>query len=137
MIRNSSPPLPEQPREGVRLFHWRAALFLISLLGLGSGCSPAARSPDAIRHDSATATAAAIRDVKAVLQGIFEGVRQKGPLNINKAAEEDLAALPGLDSAAARRIVAGRPYQSSTELLERHILSKREYERIASSVVAR
>ena len=83
------------------------------------------------------ATAAAVRDAKAVAQGIFEGLREKGPLNINKASEDDLQTLPGIDAAAAHRIVSARPYQSSTELLHRHILSTAAYDRIASQVVAR
>lgn len=115
----------------------RPALFCLLPLLLAVGCSPAARSPDAIRHDSATATAAAIRDAKAVVQGIFEGVRAKGPVNINKASEDELQTLPGIDAAAARRIVAGRPYESATELPRRHILPRAVYDRIASRIEAR
>jgi hypothetical protein len=116
--------------------HAALRLALASILLL-SGCSPAARSPDAIRHDSANATAAAVRDFKAIVQGIFEGLRQKAPININKASTEELQRLPGIDAQAARRIISGRPYESSTELLHRRILSKGEYDSIASQVVAR
>lgn len=101
------------------------------------GCSPASRSPDTIRQTTAAATAAAVRDSKAVAKGVFEGLREKGPVNINKASEGDLEALPGIDPGTARRIIAGRPYDSSVQLLHRHILTRTQYDHIASKVVAR
>lgn len=115
---------------------------LLACLGMAftllsaAGCSPASRSPDAIRQTTAAATAAAVRDSKAVAKGVFEGLRQKGPVNINKASQDDLEALPGIDAAVARRIIAGRPYDSSVELLHRHILTRQQYNQIASKVVA-
>jgi DNA uptake protein ComE-like DNA-binding protein len=102
-----------------------------------TGCMPAARSPDTIRQDSAAATAAVVRNTKAAAQGVFAGLRAKGPLNINKASESELEALPGIDAAAARRIIAGRPYETSMELTRRHVISRAEYNKIASKVVAR
>jgi DNA uptake protein ComE-like DNA-binding protein len=102
-----------------------------------TGCSPAARSPDAIRQDAAAATAAAVRDTKAAAQGVFAGLRAKGPMNINKASQSELEMLPGIDAAAARRIIAGRPYQTSMDLMRRHVITRAEYNKIASKVVAR
>lgn len=114
---------------------------LTGAVGVGilllTGCTPAARSPDAIRQDSAAATAAVVRDTKAAAQGVFAGLRAKGPLNINKASESELEALPGIDAAAARRIIAGRPFETSMELTRRHVISRAEYNKIASKVVAR
>ena len=109
---------------------------MIGLLGL-CGCSPANRSPDAIRQDTAKATAAAARDTKAVAQGVFEGLKAKGPLNINSATKQELETLPGIDSAAADRIISGRPYKDSQELPRRHVISKAEYDRIAGQIKAR
>jgi DNA uptake protein ComE-like DNA-binding protein len=102
-----------------------------------TGCTPAARSPDAIRQDSAAATAAVVRDTKAAAQGVFAGLRAKGPMNINKASESELETLPGIDAAAARRIIAGRPYETSMELMRQHVISRAEYGKIANKVVAR
>ena len=42
--------------------------------------------------------------------------------------------LPGIDDAAADRIIAGRPYSSEHELLERQIVSREEYNKIADSI---
>ena len=100
-------------------------------------CSPARRSPDAIRQDAAQATSEAARDAKAVAQGVVDGLRAKGPLNINRATAEELEGLPGIDAAAANRIMAGRPYGDSIELVKRHLITKAEYNRIANKVVAR
>jgi DNA uptake protein ComE-like DNA-binding protein len=58
-------------------------------------------------------------------------------MNINKASQSELEMLPGIDAAAARRIIAGRPYQTSMELMRRHVISRAEYNKIASKVVAR
>jgi DNA uptake protein ComE-like DNA-binding protein len=104
---------------------------------LMSGCTTASRSPDAIRSDTAAATAAAARDAKAVAQGVIDGLRTRGPLNINRASEADLEALPGIDAPTAQRIIAGRPYTNAIELRQRHIVSKSAYDQIANKIEAR
>ncbi len=108
----------------------------IGLLAL-VGCSPNDNSPDAIRRNTATATSAAARDVKAVAQGVTEGLRAKGPININKASEEELQKLPGIDAVHAQKIVDGRPYDNSIDLVKKHLVSRTEYDRIASQIVAK
>ena len=102
-----------------------------------TACTPERRSPDAIREDTAKATAEAARDAKAVVQGVAQGLREKGPVNINKASIDDLKALPGIDDAAANRIAEGRPWDNSYDLVKKHVISKAEYDRIASKIKAR
>lgn len=106
-------------------------------LCLLAGCSPASTSPDAIREHAADATAATKRDATAVAQGVFEGLRRKGPLNINKASRDELLTLPGLTGRNADAIIARRPYSNSTELLRKHILGRAEYGKIADRIVAK
>lgn len=101
------------------------------------GCSPASRSPDAIREDSAAVTRTATRDTVAVVKGIFEGLHAKGPLNVNRATPEQLQQLPGIDASTAERIIAGRPYKRASELVDRKILTKQEYNHIAGEIEAR
>ncbi|HVC89259.1 MAG TPA: helix-hairpin-helix domain-containing protein [Acidobacteriaceae bacterium] len=108
---------------------------VFGLVGL-SGCTAPNPSPAQIRQDTANATAEAARDSKAVAQGIVEGLRRKGPLNINRASKSDLETLPGIDSTAADRIIAGRPYNNSAQLLRRHIVTRAEYDRISSRIEA-
>lgn len=114
----------------------RTLLCTISVI-LIAGCSPERRSPDAIRQDTANATATATRDAKAVAQGVVEGLKEKGPININKASSDDLQTLPGVDSTTADKIIAGRPYDASGDLVKKHIVSRAEYDKIASKVVAK
>ena len=102
-----------------------------------AGCSRESRSPDAIRQDTAKVTAGAVRDGKAVAKGVWDGLREKGPVNINKAPAEELERLPGVTPEAAERIIAGRPYASGDELLHRRIVSKQEYDRIADKIEAK
>ena len=47
------------------------------------------------------------------------------------------SSLPGVDEAAARRIVDHRPYDNSTELVKKHAVSQEEYDHIAQKVTAK
>jgi DNA uptake protein ComE-like DNA-binding protein len=102
-----------------------------------AGCTAHDRSPDAIREQTARATSTAVRDAKAVTQGIVQGVRQQRTININKASVQDLTSLDGIDDGAARRIVEHRPYADSYELVRKHIITKTEYNKIAGKIEAR
>ena len=116
----------------------RIMICSLTLVLLASiGCTPEQRSPDSIRHDTAKATTEAAKDAKAVVQGVVEGLKAKGPVNINKANADELQSLPGISDVQARRIVSGRPYESSDELVKRRIITKAEYDRIAAQVVTR
>lgn len=113
-------------------------LLLMGLLVMGlAGCSHESRSPDAIRSDTANATAAAARDTKAAVEGVVDGLRRKGPMNINKASKDDLETLPGVTPGIADRIIAGRPYDTGADLYHRRIVSKAEYDRIAEKIQAK
>ena len=76
---------------GTRKLVW---LFTLTLIPLAA-CTTGKRSPDAIRQDTARATSEAAKDVKAVAQGVVEGLKQKGPVNINKASKRDLEIAAG------------------------------------------
>ena len=111
-------------------------------LGLASlaltGCTPENRNPtpDQIRQDAAKATRTAAQDTKAAVEGVVDGLKSRGPLNINSASVDQLKALPGIDDDAAHRIVDGRPYKETVELPHRHIISRVEYDKISSQIVA-
>lgn len=107
----------------------------IALFAL-TGCTSSQRSPDAIRQDTAKVTSTAVKDAKAVAKGMADGLKQKGPININKASADDLETLQGIDAPVARRIIAGRPYENSSELVKRHLISKDEYDQISGKIVA-
>jgi hypothetical protein len=98
-----------------------------------SACSN--ESPDELREKTARDTAALKRDTKAVAEGIKEGLMEKKSVDLNKAAKDELAGLPGMDAHKADRIIAERPFASSHQLVTRHILTEDEYARIQDKVV--
>lgn len=102
-----------------------------------AGCTTHDRSPDEIREQTARATSTAARDAKAVVQGVVQGVRQQRTININRSSSDDLRSLPGIDDAAAHRIIENRPYSDSYDLVKRHIVSHQEYDRISGKIEAR
>jgi DNA uptake protein ComE-like DNA-binding protein len=111
-------------------------VLLLPFALLLAGCTPSQRNPDEIRHEAAKATTEVAHDAKAVVQGVSDGLKNHASVNINSAPAADIEKLPGIDAPIARRIVAGRPYASSDELVKRHLVSKSEYDRIASQIVA-
>jgi DNA uptake protein ComE-like DNA-binding protein len=95
------------------------------------------QSPAEIREKTAQATAELKRNAKAVAQGVREGWSRDKPLDINKAAKDQLQDLPGVNSAQADRIIAGRPYDAPHQLVTRHVLTESEYGKISDRVVAK
>ena len=108
----------------------------LGLITLG-GCTPSGPTPDQVRQHTATATAAVARNGKAIAQGIVEGLRTKGPININRATKVQLVTLPGIDETAADKIIAGRPYKNSAELTSRRILTRAQYKQIATKIATK
>jgi len=89
------------------------------------------QNPQDLKEKTAHATAELKRDAKAVASGVREGWGQYKTVDLNEATKEQLMTLPSLSSAEADRIIAGRPYQRPEELVSRHILSRKEYDRIS------
>lgn len=58
-------------------------------------------------------------------------------IDINTASASDLAALPGIDQATADKIVAGRPFKNSSQILSKGIVTKEEYSKIRNRITAR
>jgi DNA uptake protein ComE-like DNA-binding protein len=110
-----------------------SSLVLLSL----AACTQEKRSPDAIRQDTANATKEVTQDAKAVAQGVVDGIKDKGPVNINKASSAELKKLPGVDDATARRIIENRPYDDSYDLVKKSAISKNEYDQIAGNVTTK
>jgi DNA uptake protein ComE-like DNA-binding protein len=115
----------------------RFAVFLPLTLVALTACTPHDRSPDEIREQTARATSTAARDAKAAAQGVVQGLQQERTININHASADDLKGLPGIDDAAAQRIIDHRPYTDSEDLVKRHVISRAEYDRIAGKIEAR
>ena len=55
-------------------------------------------------------------------------------VDLNTASKDDLMKLKGIDAASADKIIAMRPFHSKHDLVDRKIITKHEYEAIASHV---
>jgi competence protein ComEA len=106
----------------------------IALMLLMAMAACTSQNPQDLKEKTAKATAEMKRDAKAVASGIREGWSRDKPADLNSATKDQLLALPGVTPAEADRIIAGRPYQQTDDLLTRHILRKSEYDKIADLV---
>jgi competence protein ComEA len=102
-----------------------------------AGCTRQQQNPDELREKTAQATATLKTNVKAVAEGVREGLHRDKPLDLNEATKEQLLTLPGITNLRADRVIAGRPYAKSEDLVSKHILSAAEYDRIKDRVTAK
>ncbi|MFZ1007904.1 MAG: helix-hairpin-helix domain-containing protein [Candidatus Sulfotelmatobacter sp.] len=119
-----------------RLCSGSLILLLSSSFFTFTACSGKQDNPDEIRERTAQATETVRRDTKAVVEGVKEGMRSDKAININKASREDLLTLPGITEHEADRIIAGRPFDDAHDLVNRHIVSQTEYDKINDRVIA-
>jgi DNA uptake protein ComE-like DNA-binding protein len=60
-----------------------------------------------------------------------------GPIDINTASLDEVEQLPGITPSMAQQIVAGRPYNDIDDLVDRKILSNREYQRLKNRIAVK
>ena len=58
-------------------------------------------------------------------------------VDLNSATREQLMKLPGINEATATKIIAARPFKAKDELVSKNLLTKKEYNGIASHVTAK
>jgi DNA uptake protein ComE-like DNA-binding protein len=115
---------------------WQSAILLLAVFTVCTGCNQQP-TPQEIREKTAKATEDAKRDAKAVAEGIREGWNSEHPLDLNSSTKEQLSALPGVSSAEADRVIAGRPYSETEDLVTRRIISRAEYNKIADRITVK
>jgi DNA uptake protein ComE-like DNA-binding protein len=74
----------------------------------------------------------AAREARAFAEGVRQGWLSGGHhlINTNSASESELMELPNISRIDARKIVRGRPYRDSKELVTKHIVSNDQYAKI-------
>jgi competence protein ComEA len=112
------------------------SLVAIMLLAGLAACT-SNQNPQELKEKTARATAELKTDAKAVAAGVREGWSRDRPLDVNAATREQLITLPGVNGADADKMIAGRPYDTPDQLVTRHILTQREYDRIAGRLTAK
>lgn len=143
----------------------RFAIFLCATLLLPAGCvthksteqqdqqlrDQAAHATESAKKDARiaaadakVAAANAARQVHDIASGVRQGWRngkppagRAEPVDVNSASERELALLPGISRSTAHRIIRGRPYSSSRDMVEKGVLTQAQLDRISGRVTVR
>ena len=94
----------------------------------------AAKSSSAMSTKSTSATAANHTSHPARMAS---HTKRAPAVDINSASKEDLMKLPGITDETAQKIIDGRPYKSKAELIKKQVLTKAEYGKVRSRVIAK
>jgi DNA uptake protein ComE-like DNA-binding protein len=132
----------------MNMHRYAAIASLASAVALvAAGCSgDSAEREREIREQAAKAAAEAKpkieeagREIKAAVDGAKEGWEngQQKKIDLNSATEEDLTELPGIGKHEARRIIVGRPYHDSHDLVSKKILTPSAYDKLKDDVTVK
>lgn len=108
---------------------WQFCTPLVLIMLAFTSCTR--QNPQDLKEKTAHATAELKRDAKAVASGVREGWSKYKTEDVNSATKEQLMTLPGINEADADRIIEARPYNQPDDLVTRHIISKKKYDRIS------
>ncbi len=97
----------------------------------GDQSKSAAQSADESTKNAAKSAGSATKHGTVALS---DKIRDK--IDINSASKDDLMKLEGVGDVTADKIIAGRPYKTKTELLNRKIVNKATYAKISDKLVA-
>ena len=84
-----------------------------------------------------SATLAEAQSATDVMKKGTDAAKLAQPLDLNSASVDDLKKLPGVGSSAAKKIVAGRPFTNTSELVDKKILSAQAYDKVKGLVMVK
>src|SRR5437867_3384347 len=82
------------------------------------------------------ATVAFGAQVKEMPRTPVKPVNKPSVVDINAAPEADIVSI-GIEKAAAKKIVEGRPWRSKRDLLTKQVLTKEQYDKLKDALVAK
>ena len=115
-------------------------LLAVIFIAASTGCNSKPASPNQVREQTAEVTRELKENAQAVAQGVREGLTRPSsdkPLDLNSASKGELTSLPRVTDDAADRIIAARPYFNVHQLLDKRIISRDEYNKIAHSITVK
>ena len=81
-------------------------------------------------------TMALAAQVKEMPRTPVKPVNKPSVVDINAAPEADIVSI-GIEKAAAKKIVEGRPWRSKRDLLTKQVLTKEQYDKLKDALVAK
>ena len=107
-----------------------------------SGTSAPAKSDNsaAMKQEGTTAAAPATTPAATTSKSTTHkthATTHKPKMDLNTATKEELMTLPGVTEDAAEKIIAARPFKSKGQLESEKILTKAEYNKVASKVTVK
>jgi competence protein ComEA len=89
-------------------------------------------APDTATKPAKTASDKAAKPAKAASDAKTDEL-----LDLNKATQEELEALPAIGKAYSKKIIDGRPYAKKDQLLTKKIVPQATYDKIKDKVIAK
>ena len=110
------------------------SILIASSLALGIGLAPVAQaetpSPAPAKATTAPTPSSHTKSTSAKSS-------KPAHIDLNSASREQLMTLPGIDEMTADKIVQARPFKSKDELRSKGIVTKAEYDKLASHVTTK